>query len=301
MERFVCLEPPRSTSNTGDGDGNDSPWRWESMQDAYQASIWRIEPTIQIAGVGENDTLIVEKAWGARIELARFTDASAVRDMPLHKHIGGVLAGLLKVDGWAQSYREAKFGGGAVNSRLFGFEGFMTLRETERMLFGGPTNLLRWSRNGSVFSRHGPEKGFAEPRLGLSPFRPQDYAGFKLAAKARPPAKEGDQSEEVDLEAQTTADARGEARMSVDSVVRQDGRIVTYPIVAQQPWDVCSCGSANDADCRCELLTEKKLRAMGQSPMGQEKVRIFFGICLFVSSLLSPPAVRETRKKDWVI
>ncbi|KAK3357252.1 hypothetical protein B0T25DRAFT_151711 [Lasiosphaeria hispida] len=50
MERFVCLQPP----------SRDSPWM--RMDDAYHASLWNIEPSIQISGVGENDTLIIEKA-----------------------------------------------------------------------------------------------------------------------------------------------------------------------------------------------------------------------------------------------
>lgn len=48
------------------------------MMDQYNASLWSIEPMIQVSGIGENDTIIIEKALGARIELEHFTDISAL-------------------------------------------------------------------------------------------------------------------------------------------------------------------------------------------------------------------------------
>lgn len=45
---------------------------WHSMKDAYGTKLWDIEPTVGIAGIGQDDTVIVDGAWGASVRWKGF-------------------------------------------------------------------------------------------------------------------------------------------------------------------------------------------------------------------------------------
>jgi hypothetical protein len=235
MERFVALQPPSPTAD------------WALMEDGYNASIWSIEPSIQISGVGENDTLIIEKAWGAKIELSRFTDVCSSK-VGFLRHAGGVLAGLAIYPKWmahlAAGYRKRKFE--ETYPRLFGFEGFMSIDEIEERLFGAPSGILKWSMSGSVLSRHYPGQPILEPR--------GEFSSARYAVQ--------------DLEAQNVQRDSGE--------LIRDGRrrIKTYPVITQEPWAAC------DEHCGCVAPnfrnhpTRSELEKIGRSNMGEQKVCI---------------------------
>ncbi|KIW17844.1 hypothetical protein PV08_05039 [Exophiala spinifera] len=232
MERFLCLQPPSRHSN------------WAEMEDEFHASLWNIEPSIQVSGVGENDTLLIEKAWGAKIQLNKFSDICAA-DVGFGRHFQGVLAGFAIVPSWSEwlgrSYRRAKLRN--TYPRLFGFEGFMSIGEIEEKLFGGPVGLLSWSKNGSPLSRHGPGPEVLESKLHWS------------------------DSEDTEL---------GEfGRDSVD-VTTRDGtrRVKTYPVIGKEPWGPCDekCRQAREKRGRCSHPTQEELRQMGRSAMGQDKI-----------------------------
>ena len=55
LERLVCVQPKEP----------DQPWL--HTDDAWGVQLWDIYPKIQVAGVGENDTVILDGAHGASI------------------------------------------------------------------------------------------------------------------------------------------------------------------------------------------------------------------------------------------
>jgi len=46
--------------------------KWHEMSDAYGCSLWDIYPTCQVAGIGEDDTIIIDGAYGTSIRWQNF-------------------------------------------------------------------------------------------------------------------------------------------------------------------------------------------------------------------------------------
>lgn len=242
MERMVCLEPERRDAD------------WTSTVDAYHTDLWGIQPTIQVAGVGENDTIVIERAWGGRIELDRFTDVAASKPALINR-LEGVMAGMAIVPNWvdwlAKQNRRGRFKN--VLPRLFAFEGFLPLGDIEEKFFGDQCGILAWSKNGSVLSRHGQGKPIQEPKLQLAGDEGRSFAGLETPKYTQP---------DVEAQDQTLP------RQSSDSILK-DGWVKTYPVVGLQPWIDCSC---KKSPCVCKEVTDKKLMEMGKSKLGEDKV-----------------------------
>jgi hypothetical protein len=255
------------------------------MMDQYNVSLWSIEPMIQVSGVGENDTLIIEKAWGARIEIEQFTDVSAIT-VNRWRRLGNAIAGLAifppATASMRRSFRRRKFQ--AVYPRLFSFEGFMTITEMEEKLFGGPTGYLTWSKNGSALSHHEPGNPIHEPKLALSGDENRIFAGLQPTAL--------DAGElDVDVEAQIgpVSGQTGNVPSNRDSIEDNDGRIMTYPVIGRQPWRQCTCPAATQLSlqCACSELTDKKLQRMGRSAMGEDKIFTLIDTVTMTATLLT--------------
>lgn len=60
LERYLCTLPLSASQP------------WYEMSDAYQSSLWDIEPRCQVAGICEDDTVILDGAWGASIRWKSF-------------------------------------------------------------------------------------------------------------------------------------------------------------------------------------------------------------------------------------
>lgn len=60
LERYICTLPRQP----------DQPWY--DMTDAYDSSLWDIQPTCQVAAICENDTVVLDGARGATIEWTKF-------------------------------------------------------------------------------------------------------------------------------------------------------------------------------------------------------------------------------------
>lgn len=60
LERLICLLPKRLDEN------------WWSLDDAWNARLWDIYPKIQICGLGDDDTVILDGARGAAIRWGEF-------------------------------------------------------------------------------------------------------------------------------------------------------------------------------------------------------------------------------------
>jgi hypothetical protein len=231
------------------------------MIDEFRADLWSIQPYIQVSGVGENDTIIIEKAWGARIEGAKFTDMSAI-NIGYWRRFEGVTAGLTIVPQLAASlardFRRAKYR--RVYPRLYSFEGFMGIPEIEERLFGSYIGSLKWSTNASTLSKHVPGNPVNEPKNDVSGDSGKRFAGLHptqdVGGNQIEPKPEGD------IEAQNTRDS-----------IEVGNCIKTFPIIGQQPWTTCVCTSTGNNECSCPKMTDRKLRKMGQSRMGEDKVR----------------------------
>ncbi|KIL95921.1 hypothetical protein FAVG1_00659 [Fusarium avenaceum] len=60
LERYICTLPL------------DKDQAWYNMEDAYESSLWDITPYCQVAGIAENDTIIIDGAWGISIRWKSF-------------------------------------------------------------------------------------------------------------------------------------------------------------------------------------------------------------------------------------
>ncbi|KAF5022598.1 hypothetical protein F66182_5344 [Fusarium sp. NRRL 66182] len=60
LERYICTLPL----------SKEQPWY--NMEDAYESSLWDITPYCQVAGIAENDTIIIDGAWGISVRWKTF-------------------------------------------------------------------------------------------------------------------------------------------------------------------------------------------------------------------------------------
>ena len=175
LERLVCLLPH-------------SPYdSWYSLHDHWNASLWDIYPKTQVCGIGENDTIILDGARAANIRWKSFSRVllrgNDTKKRMLARFLLSVVSPFLLfgiiVIAILGSIRAARFGAillslsapivllspylaktlylGKVWSAepwFFGIEGYMSLPELERCLFGADLGRLSWSATGSSLSRH---------------------------------------------------------------------------------------------------------------------------------------------------
>ncbi|KAL3422677.1 3-hydroxyisobutyrate dehydrogenase protein [Phlyctema vagabunda] len=178
LERLICTLP------------RDANQPWYVMDDAYGSQLWDIYPTCQVAGVGDDDTVIIDGAYGTSIRWKAFHPIWTLRKWGwrrwfawklLHASstfvlisfilmgigsqaqnsgtIGaGVILLFLGIAGWLMAPRllQIILGGKFWNTQaaVFGFEGYLSLPTIERAIFGGNFGRLEWSTNGSPLSRH---------------------------------------------------------------------------------------------------------------------------------------------------
>jgi hypothetical protein len=169
-----------------------SPGRvWASADDVWGIPLWDIRPHCQIAGIGDNDTLIVDGAYAATIRwnaltsvhyrakrsIATFVTATFFRSSPLILVLGIILrftcTGLSSLTGLiliimatifllsspylAQRLYSYSRSTHAVQPCFFGIEGYVPLDTLSTMLFSDPKHSppsLRWSINASVLSTY---------------------------------------------------------------------------------------------------------------------------------------------------
>ena len=61
LERLICVLP------------RDHTQPWHSMDDAYGANLWDIYPDITVAGIGSDDTVIIDGCHAANVRWKCFT------------------------------------------------------------------------------------------------------------------------------------------------------------------------------------------------------------------------------------
>ena len=88
MERMICLLP---TSTFGEQTRNDEEYRrhyWTNMTDTWNCHLWDIEPHVQVAGVAENDTVILDGAHGATVTWDSFQKVPVVTKATWSRALG---------------------------------------------------------------------------------------------------------------------------------------------------------------------------------------------------------------------
>ncbi|SPQ25612.1 d9231210-e810-41bf-9b25-17d28832bb11 [Thermothielavioides terrestris] len=73
MERLICLLPEEPGQS------------WELMRDQYEASLWDIYPDTQVCAVGENDTIVIDGAYGAQIQWSMFSSVRVRRRFTIRR------------------------------------------------------------------------------------------------------------------------------------------------------------------------------------------------------------------------
>lgn len=207
LERLICILPKR----------NDQPWH--NTDDQWNVPLWDIYPTTQICGIGEQETVILDNAHAAKIRWKSFTQVLAVRQESIKQllsriafrstfyllSIGVVL--LVTGNGNASSttvpgalfliigivftllspYMIRLLYGGkfwGTQPWFFGFEGYMSLPNIERHIFGAGVGRLSWSTNGSPLSRH--QANAYDECEGLDPITdPETAARVRRAINSR--------------------------------------------------------------------------------------------------------------------
>lgn len=182
LERLICLLP-KSASEP-----------WHSLQDHWGASLWDIYPKTQVCGIGEMDSVILDGARAASIRWKSFKPVlSRGNDtvkrwltrilLSVHGYfffsgsfflafgvainsiafeiIGGIFLGLFLTISLSLPPLVKNLYYGKIWSAqpwFFGVEGYMSLPDLERHVFGENFGRLSWSATGSSLSRHEAEE-----------------------------------------------------------------------------------------------------------------------------------------------
>jgi hypothetical protein len=179
MERLISLLPEHP----------DEPWN--KMSDQYKSTLWDVFPDVQVCGIGESDTVIVDGFKGAMIQWSKFSTVLTTKRMsgklkvliyitvciPIVFFLGlfllalpsptaaivllvlsSVVMGTTPV--YVPHFYKGKLYG--VEPCLFGVEGYIPLPDIEEVMFGARMGRLKWSPHGSPLSRHRYREKFRE-------------------------------------------------------------------------------------------------------------------------------------------
>lgn len=164
---------------------------WYSMKDEYGVKLWDIEPSVGIAGIGQDDTVIIDGARGAAVRWKGFKRVAYARKFSFKRwaalwllRISGVLwlvgVGLLFKGGSSPGPNPPKTAGAILltfmsfvvfttphlvrvlfrgklwdpQPWLFAFEGYLPIEDIEKQIFGARLNRLEWAPYSSPLSRH---------------------------------------------------------------------------------------------------------------------------------------------------
>jgi hypothetical protein len=179
LERLICLLPA----------DRQAPWlAMDATDDAYGTSLWDIYPHCQVSGVDENDTVILDGAFGAAIRWKSFALVDYNKKMSWRRRGSWLmlhgspylffisiillvlsrslptlvtpgtlfLIGSLLVILASPHLMRVIYSGKLWDAQawFFGFEGYLDLATIEAHIFGAYMGRLRWSPAGSPLSRH---------------------------------------------------------------------------------------------------------------------------------------------------
>lgn len=181
MERLISLLPIHP----------DGPWN--EMSDQYESTLWDIYPDVQVCGIGENDTVIVDGFKGAMIQWSKFSTVQTTKRMswkrltliyitmftPLIFIMGLLLLIAIRTAAivllvlssvvmcTTPVYVPHLYKGKLYEAEpcLFGIEGYIPLPYIEEAMFGAKMGRLKWSSFGSPLSRHQHRRKYKEHLL----------------------------------------------------------------------------------------------------------------------------------------
>jgi hypothetical protein len=196
LERLICIMP------------RDIGQHWYTIDDAWDVNLWDIDPTCQVAGVCENNTVILSGVFGAPIRWKSFAPValltrntvkrwiariclrgapawfiSGIMFIALGKPdeiqsilgIGGAFLAFALVTILASPYMlRAIYMGKPWGTQpwFFGFEGYLDIGTIETKIFGVDLGRLTWSSFGSELSRH--DKTDDHECVGIDPMEDLD-------------------------------------------------------------------------------------------------------------------------------
>ncbi|KIX98564.1 uncharacterized protein Z520_05865 [Fonsecaea multimorphosa CBS 102226] len=227
LERMICLLPFEDShdsvssdrhynQNTGAAIGGNGQYvksplgeeskkrhYWTNLDDYWGAKLWDIQPICQVAGIGQDDTVILDGAYGATVHWDRFQRVAittretwsrmlaryfvrgtpawfftgvltaSLANNPTGKAIGALFLIMALVTILLSPMLILHIYGGKVwNTQpwLFGFEGHMSLRKIEMKIFGFPSERLSWAPYASNMSHHRVNREFLEEECeGMDP------------------------------------------------------------------------------------------------------------------------------------
>ena len=182
LERLICLLPKTPSQP------------WYEMEDQWGVSLWDVNPTTQVCGIADNDTVIIDGAYAAAIRWKAFAPVARLTRESWRRFIfrfafrsasylfflaiillaTGVSAGggpyvaigaillvislplILAAPYIIRLLYTGKLW--ATQAWFFGFEGYMDLSSLETHIFGADMGHLKWSTNGSPLSVHSPNE-----------------------------------------------------------------------------------------------------------------------------------------------
>jgi hypothetical protein len=171
LERLICTLPKNHSAS------------WLTMDDAWDANLWDIYPRCQVAGIGDNNTVILDGAFGAVIRWKAFATVKCINkdswkrlgsrtilhSSPIIFLVGIFLAAGISVAAGvffllislavilASPYLVRVIYSGKLwgtQAWFFGFEGYLDLATIESQIFGAYMGRLKWSPSGSSISKH---------------------------------------------------------------------------------------------------------------------------------------------------
>jgi hypothetical protein len=173
LERLVCIQPKDPLNQS-----------WLSTDDAWDAQLWDIYPHIQVAGVGADDTVILDGAFGASIRWKSFAPVAYLVRVTWKRKLARLLVRsstlillialvLFAIPGLAAGAAvllvislipilaspylvRVLYSGKLWGAQpwFFGFEGYLDIETIEAKIFGTSLGRLTWSPSGSPLSRH---------------------------------------------------------------------------------------------------------------------------------------------------
>ncbi|KAF4539923.1 3-hydroxyisobutyrate dehydrogenase [Lasiodiplodia theobromae] len=203
LERLVCTLPKTPAQH------------WSCMDDAWDASLWDIQPQIQIAGICDDDAIIIDNALGAAIRWKSFAPVKNLRRTSWKRlfaqlilHSSGILLIIsftLFISPYTRSAGIVLFllsfpfiAAGPHLLRMlysgkfwysqpwfFGFEGYMDVETIESQIWGARLGRLEWSAFGSPLARH--RRNEHGERIGVDPTSDPKVAEIVERAKTASP------------------------------------------------------------------------------------------------------------------
>ncbi|KAK6358112.1 hypothetical protein TWF730_007467 [Orbilia blumenaviensis] len=206
LERYICTLPKSI----------DQPWH--NMDDAYECSLWDIYPYIQVAAICDNDTVILDGAFGASVVWNGFFPINFTQNLSFTRTVAlylmnynffiflisilflalpllrpalvlGVILLLTFILVWLRTPKLVKlaYGGkfSGQQAALFGVEGYINAATVERAIFGGAFGRMSWSINASPLSKSILNE-YGE-RIGVDPTtNPEIHEKVRKARYAKP-------------------------------------------------------------------------------------------------------------------